>query len=69
MNEPQLIAAPTSEPVTLSEIKLQLGFGPEEDSTREASSILSDKLGRSYSPRAANVNRMRGASLLPNAGS
>jgi hypothetical protein len=44
MNEPQLIAAPTSEPVTLSEIKLQLGFGPEEDSTREASSILSDRL-------------------------
>jgi hypothetical protein len=44
MNEPVLIAPPLSEPVTLAEIKLQLGFGPVEDSTREASSILNDKL-------------------------
>jgi hypothetical protein len=44
MNEPVLIAPPASEPVTLAEVKLQLGFGPVEDSTREASSILSDKL-------------------------
>jgi hypothetical protein len=44
MNEPELIAGPVSEPVTLADIKLQLGFGPNEDSTRESSSILNDKL-------------------------
>jgi hypothetical protein len=44
MNEPVLITPPASEPVTLAEVKLQLGFGPVEDSTREASAILSEKL-------------------------
>jgi hypothetical protein len=44
MNEPVLIAPPASEPVTLAEVKLQLGMGPVEDSTREASMILADKL-------------------------
>jgi hypothetical protein len=44
MNEPVLIAPPVSEPVSLAEVKLQLGFGPVEESTREASSILNDKL-------------------------
>src|SRR6185312_13010816 len=44
MNDPVLIAAPVSEPVTLAEMKLQLGFGPVEDSTREASAIINDKL-------------------------
>jgi hypothetical protein len=44
MNEPVLIAPPASEPVTFAEVKLQLGFGPVEDSTREAALILSDKL-------------------------
>jgi hypothetical protein len=44
MNEPVLIAPPASEPVTLAEVKLQLGFGPVEDSTREAAAILSEKL-------------------------
>src|SRR3569833_612823 len=46
MNEPVLIAPPASEPVTLAEVKLQLGFGPVEDSTRESASILNDKLRR-----------------------
>jgi hypothetical protein len=44
MQDPVLIAPPIAEPVSLAEIKLQLGFGPVEDSSREASSILSDKL-------------------------
>jgi len=46
MNDPVLISAPASEPVTLAEMKLQLGFGPVEDSTREASAILNEKLRR-----------------------
>lgn len=41
---PQLIAGPGSEPVTLAEAKLQLGFGPMQDSDRAASQILNDKL-------------------------
>jgi hypothetical protein len=44
MNSIALITAPMVEPVTLAEAKLQCGFGPVEDSTREASSILNDKL-------------------------
>jgi hypothetical protein len=44
MTEPVLIAPPLSEPVTLAEVKLQLGFGPIEDQTRESESILSNKL-------------------------
>lgn len=39
-----LIAPPIAEPVTLAEIKLQLGFGPMQDSDRAASQILDDKL-------------------------
>ena len=39
-----LIAGPVAEPVTLNDVKLQLGFGPMQDSTREASQILNDKL-------------------------
>jgi hypothetical protein len=39
-----LIAAPAAEPVTLSDLKLQLGFGPMQDSDRAASQILNDKL-------------------------
>lgn len=41
-----LVAAPYAEPVTLSEAKLQLGFGPMQDSDRAASQILDDKLRR-----------------------
>lgn len=44
MQDPVLIAPPASEPVSLADIKLQLGFGPLEDSTRESSEILSAKL-------------------------
>src|SRR5579872_769571 len=47
MEQIQLVTAPPIEPITLAEAKLQCGFGPIEDSTREASSILSDKL-RAY---------------------
>lgn len=39
-----LIAAPVAEPVTLNDLKLQLGFGPMQDSDRAASQILNDKL-------------------------
>lgn len=46
MNDPVLIAAPASEPVTLAEMKLQLGFGPVEGSTRESEAILNEKLRR-----------------------
>lgn len=44
MQQDVLITAPPIDPITLAEAKLQCGFGPIEDSTREASSILSDKL-------------------------
>lgn len=40
----QLIQGPVAEPVTLSEVKLQLGFGPMQDSDRTASQILDQKL-------------------------
>jgi len=39
-----LIQGPVAEPVTLSEVKLQLGFGPMQDSDRTASQILDQKL-------------------------
>jgi hypothetical protein len=39
-----LIAGPVAEPVTLNDVKLQLGFGPMQDSDRAASQILNDKL-------------------------
>lgn len=39
-----LIIPPTAEPVTLSDVKLQLGFGPMQDSDRAAAQILNDKL-------------------------
>jgi hypothetical protein len=44
MEDPILVTAPIAEPVTLAEIKLQLGFGPMQDSDRAASQILDDKL-------------------------
>src|SRR4051812_34147020 len=44
MQDPILIAPPIAEPVTLAEIKLQLGFGPMQDSDRAASQILDDTL-------------------------
>jgi hypothetical protein len=44
MEDPILITPPIAEPVTLAEIKLQLGFGPMQDSDRAASQILDDKL-------------------------
>lgn len=39
-----LIQGPVAEPVTLSHVKLQLGFGPMQDSDRTASQILDSKL-------------------------
>jgi len=39
-----LITPPAAEPITLAEAKLQLGFGPMQDSDRAASQILNDKL-------------------------
>ena len=42
-----LIAGPVAEPVTLNDVKLQLGFGPMQDSDRAASQILNEKL-RAY---------------------
>src|ERR1035437_6364343 len=47
MQDPVLIAPPAAEPVTLAEVKLQLGFSPFQDSDRAASQMLNDKL-RSY---------------------
>ncbi len=44
MEDSVLIQPPIAEPVTLAEIKLQLGFGPMQDSDRAASQILNDKL-------------------------
>lgn len=44
MEDIVLITPPAAEPVTLSDVKLQLGFGPMQDSDRAASSILDDKL-------------------------
>ncbi len=44
MEDTQLIAPPVAEPVTLAELKLELGFGPMQDSDRAASMILNDKL-------------------------
>jgi uncharacterized phiE125 gp8 family phage protein len=39
-----LIQGPVAEPITLNDAKLQLGFGPMQDSDRAASQILNDKL-------------------------
>jgi hypothetical protein len=39
-----LVQGPVAEPVTLNDVKLQLGFGPMQDSDRAASQILNDKL-------------------------
>jgi hypothetical protein len=39
-----IIQGPVAEPVTLNDVKLQLGFGPMQDSDRAASQILNDKL-------------------------
>lgn len=39
-----IIQGPVAEPVSLSEVKLQLGFGPMQDSDRTASQILDQKL-------------------------
>lgn len=44
MHEPQLIAPAASYPITLAELKLQLGFGPMQDSDRSASQVLNDTL-------------------------
>ena len=44
MEDIVLIAPPPIEPITLAEAKLQLGFGPVEDSDRLASQILADRL-------------------------
>lgn len=44
MEDIVLITPPTAEPITLAEAKLQLGFGPMQDSDRAASQILNDKL-------------------------
>ena len=41
-----LIFGPVVEPVTLNDARLQLGFGPIDDSTREASQIVNDKVRR-----------------------
>lgn len=46
MNDLALIAGPASEPITLAEAKLQLGFGPMQDSDRAASQILNDQIRR-----------------------
>lgn len=40
----QLIQGPVAEPVTLNDVKLQLGFGPMQDSDRLASQIVNEKL-------------------------
>ena len=39
-----MIAGPVAEPVTLNDVKLQLGFGPMQDSDRAASQILNEQL-------------------------
>ena len=39
-----LIAGPVAEPVTLNDVKLQLGFGPMQDSDRAASQVLNEQL-------------------------
>lgn len=39
-----MIAGPVAEPVTLNDVKLQLGFGPFQDSDRAASQILNEQL-------------------------
>ena len=44
MEDAVQIAFPVAEPVTLNDVKLQLGFGPMQDSDRAASQILNDKL-------------------------
>ncbi len=44
MSDLVLIARPVAEPITLAELKLQLGFGPMQDSDRAASQILNEKL-------------------------
>ncbi|HVJ09270.1 MAG TPA: hypothetical protein VM554_12890 [Acidisarcina sp.] len=59
-----LITPPAAEPVTLAEVKLQLGFGPVEDSDRLASEILADKLrGFIVAARVACENHCRRAFL------
>jgi hypothetical protein len=47
MKDIVLIAPPVAEPVTLSDVKLQLGFGPMQDSDRAAAQILDQEL-RAY---------------------
>lgn len=44
MKDIVLITPPAAEPVSLADIKLQLGFGPMQDSDRAASQILNQKL-------------------------
>jgi hypothetical protein len=44
MNDIVLVTPPAAEPVSLADIKLQLGFGPMQDSDRAASEILNQKL-------------------------
>jgi hypothetical protein len=44
MFDSQLIEPPIADPVTLAEVKLQLGFGPMQDSDRAASQVLNDTL-------------------------
>jgi hypothetical protein len=39
-----MIAGPVAEPVTVNDVKLQLGFGPMQDSDRAASQILNEQL-------------------------
>src|SRR6266700_1125805 len=46
MSDTQIIALPVADPVTLAEVKLQLGFGPLQDSDRAASQVLNDTLRR-----------------------
>lgn len=44
MDDAVLVSPPAAEPITLEEAKLQLGFGPMQDSDHVASQILSSKL-------------------------
>jgi len=39
-----IVAGPVAEPVTLNDVKLELGFGPMQDSDRAASQLLNDQL-------------------------
>lgn len=44
MNVPILITPPVAEPITLAQAKLQIGYGPMEDSDHVKSQMLSDQL-------------------------